>query len=61
MDTLIVGEGAHHTAVQAVDSGLTVMYLGHYATETLGVMALAEELSRRFAIQSSFVEAPSGL
>jgi dinuclear metal center YbgI/SA1388 family protein len=61
VDTLIVGEGAHHTAVQAVDSGLTVMYLGHYATETLGVVALADELARRFAIKSSFVEAPSGL
>ena len=61
LDTLIVGEGPHHTAVQAMDSGLTVMYLGHYATETLGVNALAAELARRFAIKSSFIAAPSGL
>jgi dinuclear metal center YbgI/SA1388 family protein len=61
IDTLIVGEGPHHTAVQASDAGLTVMYLGHYATETLGVIAIADELARRFAIKSSFVEAPSGL
>ena len=61
IDTLIVGEGPHHTAVQAADAGLTVMYLGHYATETLGVIALADELARRFAIKSSFIEAPSGL
>jgi dinuclear metal center YbgI/SA1388 family protein len=61
VDTLIVGEGPHHTAVQATDSGLTVMYLGHYATETLGVMALAGELARRFGIKSSFIEAPTGL
>jgi dinuclear metal center YbgI/SA1388 family protein len=60
-DTLIVGEGPHHTAVQATDAGLTVMYLGHYATETLGVIALAEELGRRFSIKSSFIEAPTGL
>ena len=61
VDTLIVGEGPHHTAVQATDSGLTIMYLGHYATETLGVRALAGELARRFSIESSFVEAPTGL
>ena len=61
IDTLIVGEGPHHTAVQAIDAGLTIIYAGHYATETLGVMALAEELGRRFAIRSSFVEAPTGL
>jgi dinuclear metal center YbgI/SA1388 family protein len=61
LDTLIVGEGPHHTAVQAADNGLTIMYLGHYATETLGVMALATELSRRFGTRSSFIEAPTGL
>jgi dinuclear metal center YbgI/SA1388 family protein len=60
-DTLIVGEGAHHTAVQANDSGLTIMYLGHYATETLGVRALANELASRFSITASFIEAPTGL
>lgn len=61
LDTLIVGEGPHHTAVHAMDSGLTIMYLGHYATETLGVIAMAEELARRFKVRSSFVEAPTGL
>jgi dinuclear metal center YbgI/SA1388 family protein len=61
LDTLIVGEGPHHTAVHAMDTGLTIMYLGHYATETLGVIAMAEELSRRFRVKSSFVEAPTGL
>lgn len=61
VDTLIVGEGPHHTAVQATDSGLTIMYLGHYATETLGVRALADELASRFSIRSSFIEASTGL
>ena len=61
VDTLIVGEGPHHTAVQAMDAGLTVLYAGHYATETLGVQAIAEEVARRFAIRSSFIESPTGL
>ena len=45
LDTLIVGEGPHHTAVAADDIGLAVIYAGHYATETLGVTALAEHLT----------------
>lgn len=61
IDTLIVGEGPHHTAVQATDSGLTIMYLGHYATETLGVRALATDLAGRFSVKSSFIEASTGL
>lgn len=61
LDTLVVGEGPHHTAVQAMDAGLTIMYLGHYATETLGVAALAAEVGRRFGVESSFIDAPTGL
>jgi dinuclear metal center YbgI/SA1388 family protein len=61
LDTIIVGEGPHHTAVQAVDHGITVLYAGHYATETLGVRAIANEVGKRFAIPSSFIEAPTGL
>ena len=61
LDTLIVGEGPHHTAVQAMDSGLTILYAGHYATETLGVTAIAEELAGHFGVRASFIEAPTGL
>lgn len=61
VDTLIVGEGAHHTAVQAMESGLAVMYGGHYATETLGVRALADHVSTRFDVPAVFVDAPTGL
>ncbi|HEX5581156.1 MAG TPA: Nif3-like dinuclear metal center hexameric protein, partial [Gemmatimonadaceae bacterium] len=34
VDTLIVGEGPHHTAVDAPEQGLVIVYAGHYATET---------------------------
>jgi dinuclear metal center YbgI/SA1388 family protein len=61
VDTLIVGEGPHHTAVRASDMGLVVVYAGHYATETLGVRALAEYIGRTFVIPWSFVSAPTGL
>lgn len=61
IDTLIVGEGPHHTAVDAEDNGISVIYAGHYATETLGVRALAAHLADRFALQWMFIEAPTGL
>src|SRR5687768_9819298 len=61
LDTLIVGEGPHHTAVEADDAGIVVVYAGHYATETLGVRAIAEHLTATFGIPSVFVAAPTGL
>jgi len=61
VDTLIVGEGPHWTAVDALDSGLTVMYGGHYPTETLGVRSLAEHLGRTFDLPWTFVPSPTGL
>ncbi len=61
VDTLIVGEGPHHSAVQAMEQGITVIYGGHYATETLGVRALAEHVAARFGIPWVFVDVPTGL
>ena len=61
IDTIIVGEGPHHTAVRSNDMGVVVIYAGHYATETLGVKALAEHVGKKFVIPWSFVSAPTGL
>ena len=61
IDTLIVGEGPQHTAVEAMELGIAVLYMGHYATETFGVRALGAELERRFQLPWSFVAAPTGL
>lgn len=61
VDTLIAGEGPHHSAVQAMEQGITVLYGGHYATETLGVRAIAALVGERFGIPHSFVDVPTGL
>jgi dinuclear metal center YbgI/SA1388 family protein len=61
IDTLIVGEGPHYTAVEAADAGLAIIYVGHYATETFGVRALAEHLEQQFGLPWTFLEAPTGL
>lgn len=61
LDTLVVGEGPHHTGVEAADAGLVIIYAGHYATETLGVQALAAHLESEFGLPWSFLELPTGL
>jgi putative NIF3 family GTP cyclohydrolase 1 type 2 len=61
VDTMIVGEGPHHTAVDAPELGIAILYAGHYATETFGVRALGKELERAFGIPWNFIDAPTGL
>ena len=61
LDTFITGEGAHHTTFDALESGVNVLYAGHYATETVGVKALAEHLAQRFGLTWDFHDHPTGL
>jgi putative NIF3 family GTP cyclohydrolase 1 type 2 len=60
-DTFITGEGPHWTFALAEELGVNVLYAGHYATETFGVRALADHLSRRFRVPWSFIDHPTGL
>ena len=61
LDTYITGEGPHHTFFDAEELGLNVFYAGHYATETVGVKALAEHVSAAFRIPWVFLDHPTGL
>jgi len=61
INTLITGEGPHHTAVEAPERGVVVIYAGHYATETLGVAAVAERIAGETGLPWTFVAAPTGL
>ena len=61
LDTLLTGEGPHHTFLDAHEFGINVLLAGHYATETFGVKALAEAVKKRFGIPWEFLDAPTGL
>ncbi|HYF39746.1 MAG TPA: Nif3-like dinuclear metal center hexameric protein [Gemmatimonadales bacterium] len=61
LDTFITGEGPHHTYFDAMEWGLNLVYAGHYATETLGVQALASHLAERFELDWEFHDHPTGL
>jgi putative NIF3 family GTP cyclohydrolase 1 type 2 len=60
-DTFITGEGAAHTFFDAMEGGINVFYAGHYATETVGVEALAAHLAGRFDLPWEFHAHPTGL
>lgn len=60
IDTLIVGEGPHHTTVDAPDHDVAIIYGGHYATETLGVRALAAHIERELNLPAEFLFLPTG-
>lgn len=61
LDTFITGEGPHHTYFDAMEFGVNVFHAGHYATETVGVRALAEHLAARFALPHAFHDHPTGM
>jgi dinuclear metal center YbgI/SA1388 family protein len=61
IDTFVTGEGPHWTFALAEELGLNVLYGGHYATETLGVKALAGHIAKKFGIPYQFLDYPTGL
>jgi len=61
VDTFLTGEGPHWTYALAEETGINVLYGGHYATETFGVKALVAHLSKRFKVPWVFLDHPTGL
>ncbi len=61
IDTIVTGEVSHDVFSQAHESGTNIILGGHYATETLGVKALTEHLSKKFDLPWQFIDKPSGL
>jgi dinuclear metal center YbgI/SA1388 family protein len=61
LDTYVTGEGQHWTFFDAEELGVNVYYAGHYATETVGVKALAEHISKKFDLPWVFLDHPTGL
>jgi len=61
LDTFLTGEGPHHSYLEAEELGLNLIYAGHYATETVGVKALAAHVGERFGLPWSFVDHPTGM
>jgi len=50
IDTFITGEGPHWSYPLAEELRLNVIYGGHYATETFGVLKLIEHLKQKYLL-----------
>lgn len=61
LDTLITGEVPHHAYHEAMELGVNLLTGGHYATETFGVKAVAETISKEFGLPWEFLHFPTGL
>ena len=59
-DTLITGETSHAAYHFAKESEINVIFAGHYASETVGLVALLRHIEERFAITCRFLSAPTG-
>ena len=60
-DAYVTGETSHAQYYEAANTGINLLYGGHYTSETVGVQALGEHLAQRFGIAFEFVDLPTGL
>ena len=60
-DLLVTGELTHVMYHCALENGVAVLALGHYASETTGPRALMELVAGTFALETEFVDIPTGL
>ena len=58
-DCFLTGEAAEPTKHAAKEAGIHFVAAGHYATETLGVRALAERIAQEFSLEWEFVDLPN--
>jgi len=59
-DTYVTGEVSHSLLTVIEELGMNVIFGGHYATETLGLKALAKRLRTRFGLATHFIALPTG-
>jgi len=61
IDLLIIGEPQHEVYHPTQETGLSLIFAGHYATETLGVVALGEHIAKKFNLEIQFLDIPTGM
>jgi len=61
IDCYVTGEMTHMMYHVVKESGIIVLELGHYHSETPGVHAIMNEVEKKFAIDCEFIDIPTGL
>ncbi len=60
-DTFITGEPRQFAYHFAKENNLNAIFAGHYATETFGVRAISEFLAKKFKLDYTFIDEPTGV
>jgi dinuclear metal center YbgI/SA1388 family protein len=60
-DALLTGESSHSVYHTARECRINMLYAGHYSTETVGVRALGDLISKKLGIKTVFIDIPTGL
>ncbi len=61
LDTFITGETRHGAFHPVAELGVNVLFAGHYATEAVGLKALARHLEEKFGLETVFLDLPTGM
>ncbi|MFO8063827.1 MAG: Nif3-like dinuclear metal center hexameric protein [Spirochaetota bacterium] len=61
LDLFITGDASHTVYHQALESGINVVFGGHYLTEVWGVRALGSHLAAELGLETTFIDVPTGL
>lgn len=59
IDCVVTGEGNHSNHHLAKETGLNVIYAGHYHTEQCGVQAIGNLLKRKFGVTTTYIDVPT--
>jgi len=61
IDLFITGDSEHIVYHAAKESGINVLFAGHYYTETFGIKALMGLIEKNFKVETFFIDIPTGL
>jgi dinuclear metal center YbgI/SA1388 family protein len=61
VDLFITGEAKLYAYHIGKEGKINIVFAGHYATETLGIQALAKMIKEQFRIECEVIELPTGL
>ncbi len=61
LDLFVTGEVDHSAYHLAKESGINVIFAGHYATETLGLKSLMNVVGEELELDVEFIDVPTGL
>lgn len=60
-DLLVTGEAGHEVFHPAMEAGVSILTLGHYRSETPGVLAVMNLIRKKFDVSTEFLDLPTGL